>query len=377
MEKTKFLNRTGLAVLLSMLFVFLQVTVLPVLAKTAQLWTEKKAPVKPHEVIIEGDLFSRLAEQLSPAVVNIRSLQKVSPRYYGNYPYGAPRAPDQQPSGDYQERGEGSGFIINKEGYILTNAHVVLGSDAVQVALSDGKLFRGRPVGIDPIGDIALIKIDAGYDLPVLPLGSSGKLKPGEWVMAIGSPFGLDLTVTAGIVSGKGRSLGMSPFDDFIQTDAPINPGNSGGPLINTHGEVVGINSATLPQGQGLGFSLPIDLVKKLLPQLLEKGRVVRSWLGVTVQDITLSVKEALGLTVDQGSLVTEVVAGSPAYRAGIKANDVIVEFDGQSIKSSRELPKLIAHTPSGKKIMVVLFRKGKKMKLNVELEEIPDLRER
>jgi serine protease Do len=377
MKNAKVLNRMGLTVLLLALFVFSELNISPVLSKTGQLWTTKTETVKSSEVIIGGDLFSRLAEQLSPAVVNIRSLQKVTPRYYGNYPYGVPRGPDQKSQGDFQERGEGSGFIINKEGYILTNAHVVLGSDAVQVALSDGKLFRGKPVGIDPIGDIALIKIDAGYDLPVLPLGSSDKLKIGEWVMAIGSPFGLELTVTAGIVSGKGRSLGMSPFDDFIQTDAPINPGNSGGPLINTRGEVVGINSATLPQGQGLGFSLPIDLVKKLLPQLLEKGRVDRSWLGVTVQDITLAVKEALGLTVDQGSLVTEVVAGSPAYRAGVKANDVIVEFDGQPIKSSRKLPNLIAHTPSGKKVAVVLIRKGKKMTLKVGLEEIPDLRER
>lgn len=375
MRNAKLFKELLISALAGALFVSLAVA--PAQSKTAKLWTEKQQSSKPEKVIVGGDLFSRLAEELSPAVVNIRSLEKVSPRYSGNYSYGVPRIPDQQPSGDYQERGEGSGFIISKEGYILTNAHVVLGSDAVQVALSDGKLFRGKPVGIDPIEDIALIKIDAGYDLPVLPLGSSDRLKPGEWVMAIGSPFGLDLTVTAGIVSGKGRSLGVSPFDDFIQTDAPINPGNSGGPLINTQGEVVGINSAILPEGQGLGFSLPIDLVKKLLPQLLEKGRVIRSWLGVTVQDITLAVKETLHLPVDQGSLVMEVVAGSPAYRAGIKANDVIIAFDGQPIKSSRELPKQIAHTPAGKKVIVTLVRKKKRVTLDVELEEIPDLRER
>ena len=346
MGNAKLLRAPLTAVLVGALFVSLAVGVAPVQSKTDKLWTEKKQPSKPEKVIIGGDLFSRLAENLSPAVVNIRSLQEVNRRFYGDTPFGIPRKPDKPSSGDYQQKGEGSGFVIHKDGYILTNAHVVLGSDAVQVALSDGKLFRGKPVGIDSITDIALIKIDAGYDLPVLPLGSSDKLKPGEWVMAIGSPFGFDLTVTAGIVSGKGRSLGMSVFDDFIQTDAPINPGNSGGHLINTEGEVVGINTAILPQGQGLGFSLPIDLVKKLNPQLLEKGRVIRSWLGVTVQDITLAVKETLRLPVDQGSLVTEVVAGSPAYRAGIKANDVILKFDGQPIKNSRELPKLIAHTP-------------------------------
>lgn len=338
-----------------------------------KLWTEKKETSPTNKVIIDGGLFSRLAEELSPAVVNIRSLQMGNRRYYGDYPFGGPRAPDQSPSGDLFERGEGSGFIISKDGYILTNAHVVIGSDEVQVALFDGKLFKGKPVGMDPVTDVALIKIDVTYDLPVLPLGSSDKLKPGEWVLAIGSPFGLDLTVTAGIVSGKGRSLGANPFDDFIQTDAPINPGNSGGPLINIQGEVVGINTAVLAQGQGLGFSLPIDLVKKIIPQLREKGRVVRSWLGVTVQDITLAVKESLHLKVDQGSLVREVVAGSPAYRAGIKANDVIINIDGQAIKNSRELPKLIALTPPGKKVQVTLVRGGKTLSLEVVLEEVPE----
>lgn len=338
-----------------------------------KLWTEKRDAARPEGSVVGGDLFSRLAEELSPGVVNIISLQKVNRRFYGDYPFGTPRAPGKPPPGDYQERGEGSGFIISKDGYILTNAHVVLGSDEVQVALHDGKLFRGKTVGIDPVTDIALIKIDAPAPLPVMPLGSSDILKPGEWVMTIGSPFGLQQTITAGIVSGKGRSLGSSPFDDFIQTDAPINPGNSGGPLINTRGEVVGINTAILAEGQGLGFSLPIDLVKKLLPQLKEKGRVIRSWLGVVVQDITLSAKEALNLKVDVGSVVMDVVAGSPAYRGGIKRNDVIVEYDGVSIQNSNELPKRIAYTPPGKMVDVKLIRGGKTMTVKVELEEIPE----
>jgi len=369
MKKTKLFNRVVAVVLAGGLLFFLGASVAAFQETTGKLWTQKTETVKP--VVPGGGLFSQLAEELSPAVVNIRSLQVINQSFYGNYPWKNPRARGKQPSEAYRQRGEGSGFIINKDGYILTNAHVVRGSDAVQVALSDGKLFRGKPVGIDPVTDVALIKIDSGFDLPVLPLGSSDKLKPGEWVMAIGSPFGLDLTVTAGIVSGKGRSLGTSPFDDFIQTDAPINPGNSGGPLINMQGEAIGINTAILAQGQGLGFSLPIDLVKKLLPQLKEKGRVVRSWLGVTVQDITLDVKESLKLTVDRGSLVREVMAGSPASLAGIQTNDVITNFDGHAIKSSRDLPILVAHAPAGKKMSVILVRKGKEVALEVELEEI------
>ncbi|GJL79128.1 MAG: hypothetical protein NPINA01_21170 [Nitrospinaceae bacterium] len=371
MRKMKFLNRLVAIVLAGGLLFLLAASVAAFQETTGTLWTQKTETVTP--VVPGGDLLSKLAEKLSPAVVNIRSLQMINRSFNRNYPWGPFRNYGPRPSEEFLPRGAGSGFIIHKEGYILTNSHVVQGSDAVQVTLSDGKLFRGKPVGIDPETDIALIKIDAGYDLPVLPLGSSEKLKPGEWVMAIGSPFGLDLTVTAGIVSGKGRSLGTSPFDDFIQTDAPINPGNSGGPLINMKGEVIGINTAILSQGQGLGFSLPIDLVKQLLPQLKETGRVVRSWLGVTVQDITLDAKESLNLSVDQGSLVTEVMAGSPASLAGIESNDVITGFDGHAIKSSRELPKWVAHAPAGKKMPVVLVRKGKQMTIDVELEKIPD----
>ena len=369
MGKTKLFNRIVAVVLAGGLLFFLGASVSAFSPTSGKLWTQKTNTEKPS--VPEQNQFSKLAESLSPAVVNIRSLQAINRSFYGNYSMEIPRFYGQQPSGAYRQRGEGSGFIIHKDGYILTNAHVVKGSDAVQVALSDGKLFRGVPVGIDPETDIALIKIDAGFDLPVLPLGSSDTLKPGEWVMAIGSPFGLDLTVTAGIVSGKGRSLGTSPFDDFIQTDAPINPGNSGGPLINMRGEVIGINTAILSQGQGLGFSLPIDLVKKLLPQLKEKGRVIRSWLGVTVQDITLNVKESLNLFVDRGSLVREVTAGSPAALAGIQTNDVITKFDGHAIKSSRDLPKWVAHAPAGKNIPVSLGRQGKQIVLDVALVEI------
>ncbi len=343
-------------------------------ARAETLWTDGLNAPPSEEGVIGGTLFRRLAEKLRPTVVNIRSLQRVQGRVYRDFPFGRPPGTKQQPpSDDFQKRGEGSGFIIHKDGYILTNSHVVIGSDAVQVALHDGKLFKGRLIGMDRTTDIALIKIDASFDLPVIPLGSSDQMKPGDWVMAIGSPFGLEMTVTVGIVSAKGRSLGASIYDDFIQTDTSINPGNSGGPLINTRGEVVGINTAILPQGQGLGFSLPIDLVKKLLPQLKEKGRVIRSWLGVVVQDITLEVKAALNLIVDRGSLVKEVVADSPAFAAGIRRDDVIVEFDGRSIKNSRELPMRVAHSPAGKKMPMKIVRAGKTISLEVVLGKAPD----
>lgn len=342
------------------------------LAGAETLWTEKvKRSTGEEDVVIKGSLFSKLAEELSPAVVNIRIMQKV-PVPYQDYPWASPKkGRNGQPP--MEERGEGSGFIINKDGYILTNAHVVSGSDEIQVALANGKLFKGKVIGMDRVTDIALVKIDAPYALPVLPLGDSAHLKPGEWVMAIGSPFGLEQTVTAGIVSGKGRSLGASPYDDYIQTDTSINPGNSGGPLINIYGEVVGINAAILAQGQGLGFSVPVNLVKMLLPQIKEQGKVIRVWLGVTVQDITLPLKEAARITVDSGALVSSVIARSPAQKAGIRPNDVIVEFDEAPIKNSRELPTRVAHTPVGKKVPIKIVREGKSITIDVVMEKIPD----
>ncbi|MBT3514472.1 MAG: trypsin-like serine protease, partial [Nitrospina sp.] len=296
---------------------------------------------------------------------------------YSNSPYGMPRMtpPQMKPYGpkEFRQKGEGSGFIIHKEGYILTNAHVIESSDSVQIALSTGGLFKGKVIGMDRVADLALIKIDSPDPLPVIPLGYSEELKPGDWVMAIGSPFGLDLTVTVGIVSAKGRSLGATPYDDFIQTDTPINPGNSGGPLINTNGEVVGINTAVMQMGQGLGFSLPVDLAKKLIPELKANGKVTRSWLGVSVQDISLADKESLKLGVDQGSLVREVVVDSPAYKAGLKMNDVIVEFDGHTINSSRNLPKEVVYTPAGKEISIKLVREGKNITVEAILQPFPE----
>ena len=340
------------------------------------LWTERphSGMVSDQKVIGSG-LFRNLAEKNGPAVVNIRIMKKVS-RFQQFAPFFPPRElPPGTQNDDYQQRGEGSGFIIHKDGYILSNAHVVAESDQIQVALASGKLFKGKVLGFDHETDIALIKIDAPQPLPVLPLGDSDQLKPGDWVMAIGSPFGLEQTVTVGIVSGKGRSLGASPYDDFIQTDASINPGNSGGPLINILGEVVGINTAILAQGQGLGFSLPINLVKKLVPRLKAYGRVIRSWLGVNVQDITLELKETAGVTVDSGSFVSNVIADGPAFKAGIRKWDVIIEFDGKPILKSRELPTRVAHSEPGSKVILGVMRGDKKLNFTVTLENLPGQR--
>ena len=350
-------------------------------ASVEKLWTEKTTIANQDVSPVGGTLFRVLAEKLSPAVVNVkpinvRPMKKVT-KAYGNSPYSMPRMtpPQMKPHGPnkFRQRGEGSGFIINEDGYILTNAHVIENSDSVQIALSTGGLFKGKIIGMDAVADLAIIKIDSPDPLPVIPLGHSNELKPGDWVMAIGSPFGLDLTVTVGIVSAKGRSLGATPYDDFIQTDTPINPGNSGGPLINTQGEVVGINTAVMQMGQGLGFSLPVDLAKKLIPELKAHGKVTRSWLGVSVQDISLADKESLKLGVDQGSLVREVVVDSPAYKAGLKMNDVIVEFDGHTINNSRKLPKQVVYTPAGKEISIKLVREGKTIRVEAILKPFPE----
>ena len=346
----------------------------PAVADVSQLWTEQAGGVLPAQESMGLSLFSDMAEKLSPAVVNIRVLERVPVQPYGDFPWGrVPESPPVPPSDQFRQKGEGSGFIINPDGFILTNAHVIDGSDEIQVALANGKLFRGQVVGVDRVTDVGLVKVTSPTPLPVLPLGSSEQLKIGEWVMAIGSPFGLDQSITVGIVSAKGRSLGASPFDDFIQIDAPINPGNSGGPLISTRGEVVGINTMILAQGQGLGFSLPIDLVKKILPQLKSEGKVQRSWLGVVIQEITIDIQEKFGLKDAQGAFIVQVVQNSPAAKAGIQEGDVVVEFAGQPIRNSRELPLRCAHAPSGMPLKVGLIRGGKKMELTVILQKAPD----
>jgi serine protease Do len=341
--------------------------------------------------------FTELAERLSPEVVNIsttsegdQQMQFAPPRQ-GPPGQGPPGQGQDQfqdfwepfekffgpmPKRPFRQRSLGSGFIISKDGYIITNNHVIENADEIVARLSDSKEYTAKVVGRDPKTDIAVIKIDAGDDLRAAVLGDSDSLRVGEWVMAIGNPFGLENTITAGIVSAKGRFIGQGNYDNFIQTDAAINPGNSGGPLINLKGEVVGINTAIFSRtggNIGIGFAIPVNLAKELIPELRDKGKVTRGWLGVYIQKVTPEIAESLGVEGTGGALVADVMADTPAKKAGIEVGDVITEYDGHKIKESNELPMLVARTPIGRSAKVKLVRRGKEMTLSVDVGELRD----
>jgi serine protease Do len=284
---------------------------------------------------------------------------------------------DQIPK-DFRQQSLGTGVIIDKEGFILTNNHVVEMADEIKVKLADEKEFLAKIIGRDQKTDLALIKIESDKPLSPLPLGDSDQLDVGEWVVAIGNPFGLGNTVTAGIVSAKYRQIGQSSYDNYIQTDASINPGNSGGPLLNTSGEVVGINTAIFSQSGGnigIGFAIPINMAKDLLPQL-KTGKVVRGWLGVMIQKITPELKQKLDLKDEKGALVADVTPGGPAEKAGIQRGDVIVTFNGKEIKEMSELPYVVASTPVGKSVNVQVLRKGQKKTFEIKIAELKDEKE-
>jgi serine protease Do len=321
----------------------------------------------------------QLFKEVSPAVVNISTTQVMKfnhpqmrnpfgrqdpfDEFFNNF-FG--RMPKEQ-----KRRSLGSGFIVSPDGYILTNNHVVEKADEVTVTLLDKEQFKAKVIGTDPKIDIALIKIDAKKKLTYVVLGNSDKLEVGEWVVAIGNPFGLGHTVTAGIVGAKGRIIGSGPYDDFIQTDASINPGNSGGPLFDLKGEVVGINTAIIQGGQGIGFATPIQLAKSVLDQLKEKGKVTRGWLGVYIQPLTPDAAESLGISDRRGALVSDVTSGGPAEKAGIRSGDVIVGFDGKEIRDEHELPQVVALTKPGKTVDVRLIRGGKETAVPVTIAEM------
>jgi len=346
------------------------------------------APVAQTTGLIQGapSSFSPLAKQASPSVVNISTVKVVKGRGQMPMPF-APNDPfrdffdrffkDQMPK-DFKQQSLGTGFIIDKDGFILTNNHVVEKADEIKVKFSDEKEMIAKVIGRDPKTDIALIKVDSDKSFTPLPMGDSDKLDVGEWVVAIGNPFGLGNTVTAGIVSAKYRHLGAGSYDNFIQTDASINPGNSGGPLLNTSGEVIGINTAIFSQSGGsigIGFAIPINMAKDLLPQL-KKGKVVRGWLGVMIQKITPDLKEKLDLKDDKGALVADVSAGGPAAKAGIQRGDVIVAFDGKPVKDSTDLPYMVGSTAVGKSVAVDLLRKGQKKTFQVKIGELKEEKE-
>src|SRR5262250_3480356 len=325
--------------------------------------------------------FSAIAKKTMPVVVNISTTAQRSPRSGSNDPideFFSRFFGDAQPR-ENSQRSLGSGILISSDGEILTSYHVVRNADAIKVKLADQTEYEARLVGKDDRTDLALIKIRrSGGNLPFARLGSSSQLDVGDWVMAIGNPFGLEHTVTDGMVSAKGRVIGAGPYDNFIQTDASINPGNSGGPLINGLGEVVGVNSAIFSQGGGnigIGFAIPIDLAKKIADQLRKNGRVVRGWLGIRAQDVSQQLTSSLNLTRPAGEMavVTEVAENSPAGEAGVKAGDVILEFNGKPVPKSHEFPSVIADMPPGQKVSLKIVHEKKEQTISVKIGELPE----
>jgi serine protease Do len=354
------------------------------LSPSRALMEERATDVRPPNTLPD---FVTLAKKMRPVVVNISTTQVSESR--GEPEFGSPFGEEDPfndfwrrffggpvPRGPQRQRSLGSGFIIDPDGSILTNNHVVENAQKIVVKLSDDEEFEAKVVGRDSKTDIAVIKINAKNSLPSASLGDSDHLEVGEWVVAIGNPFGLDSTVTSGIVSAKGRHIGQGPYDNFIQTDASINPGNSGGPLINLRGEVIGINSAIFSRtggNMGIGFAIPINLAKELLPQLRGKGKVTRGYLGVLIQKVTPDIAESLGMDHGYGALVANVSKDGPAEKAGVKVGDVIVEFDGKEIKDSGDLPIIVARTPVDKKVRMKVLRDKKSVTLNVSVGELKD----
>ncbi len=330
--------------------------------------------------------FSEIAKDVMPSVVNIRTEKTVKGggrvfRQFGKGPMGEDpfdffeKFFGGDPQRDFRQRSLGSGFIIDPEGYIVTNNHVIEGADEIRVRLNDEKEYDAEIVGRDPNTDIALIRVRADAKLPACRLGNSDEVEIGQWVVAIGNPFGLEHTMTAGIVSAKGRVIGSGPYDDFIQTDASINPGNSGGPLINMKGEVIGINTAIIASGQGIGFAVSINLAKGIIDQLKKSGEVTRGWLGVAIQDISPEIAEYYGVDRKDGVLVTEVFKDDPADRAGILAKDIIVAVNGTPVKTTRDLTRMIADIAVGQKAEIDVLRAGKERHFSVTVAKRKDER--
>ncbi len=341
--------------------------------------------------------FADLVEKLSPAVVNISTTQKIKTQKRG-LPVmplpGFPDDPDMDPFREFFERfgnpqgmGQpqerevyslGSGFIIDASGYIITNNHVVDSAEEVTVTLPDNSKYKAKIIGKDKKTDLALLKVDAKKDLPFVPLGDSDAMRVGDWVIAIGNPFGLGGSVTQGIISARQRSINSGPFDDFLQTDAPINRGNSGGPLFNTKGEVIGINSAIFSPSMGggsvgIGFAIPTSLAKPVIAQLKEFGRTHRGWLGVKIQEVSEEIADSVGLSKPMGALVLEVSKGSPAEKAGIAAGDVITNFDGKEITEMRFLPRIVAETKSGKTVEITFWHNGSAKTAKITITELDE----
>lgn len=330
---------------------------------------DAEAPVKdvPGDILASQKAFSMVAKQVTPCVVNISTVGKktVTQPFFEMSPlfedfFGGPQYK--------QNKSLGSGFIISKDGYIVTNDHVVRDAESIQVKLSNDKVYDAKVVGGDKKTDIAVIKISAN-DLPVAVLGDSDKLQVGQWAIAIGNPFGLDRTMTVGVVSATGRSnVGIETYENFIQTDASINPGNSGGPLLNVYGEVIGINTAIVAAGQGIGFAIPVSMAKPIFTQLIKKGSVSRGWMGVSIQPITPDLAESFGLRNSTGALINSVMSGSPADKAGIRQGDVVIGFNGVEVKDPAHLQRLVAEAGIGRAVKLTVFCDGRNVDLTMTL---------
>jgi len=334
------------------------------------------AVTKSSDIPMVPANFSDLAEKVRPGVVNIQVVKTVKNAGFGGpFPFRTPENPHRSP----EQQGVGSGFVTSTDGYILTNNHVVDDANQIKIKLADGKEYDAKVVGRDPKTDLALLKAEGASGLHALQLGDSDSLKVGSWVVAIGSPFGLEQTVTAGIVSAKGRVIGSGPYDNFIQTDASINPGNSGGPLLNMAGEVVGINTAIFSQSGGnvgIGFAIPVNMAKEIAPQLRENGHVTRGWIGVGIQKITPELAKSFALKEEKGALISQVVKDGPADKGGIETGDVIVEFDGKKIADSNELPRMVASIPIGKTVSIKVLRAGSLVDREVKIGELEEQKE-
>jgi len=332
-----------------------------------------------------GRAFVEVAKNVQPSVVNITTEKTVTTRPWDRFGEdffkGSPfeeffkgfGSPPQEEERMYKQRSGGSGVIVDKEGYILTNYHVIEEADKVKVRLNDGREFAATVKGQDPKTDLAVLHIKA-ENLPVAILGDSDKLEVGEWAIAIGSPFGLEHTVTVGVISAKGRSgFGTGTYEDFVQTDASINPGNSGGPLINIDGEVIGINAMIIQPGTGIGFAIPINMTKQILNDLIKTGKVVRPWLGISIQDLTPEIAEHFKLKEKEGALVGQVYEGTDAKKAGLASGDIIISVDDKPIKNVGELVKEIQKRKVGQKVKLNIIREGKPLTVEVTTAPMPE----
>jgi Do/DeqQ family serine protease len=352
-----------------------------ILGLTAAPAAASAQPVDPQAVLRAlEDAFSAVADRVTPAVVHVSTVPRPGARreesedlerfrqFFGDELFERffRRRPD-------SARAAGSGVVVDSNGYILTNNHVIENAHEIIVRLSDARKFTARLVGRDPRTDLAVLKIDAPAALPAAELGDSDRLRVGQWAIAIGNPFGLDRTVTVGIVSATGRTrLGVTTYESFIQTDASINPGNSGGPLLNLDGRVIGINTAIVSTGQGIGFSIPINMARDVMRQLIDRGRVVRGWLGVLIQDVTDELARSFGIGEREGVLIADVVKDGPGHAAGLRPGDVVVEFDGSAVREVPDLQRRAAASRPGQTVALVVVREGQRVPVTVTIGELP-----